>query len=87
MRNVTIVTQRVDGRGGINPRFAGADLVRLDGELMLITTDGRFNIPKRVFDKYSIRNRNGRKSIAVGFTTQRNGVVYAKVAGLKKDLQ
>jgi hypothetical protein len=54
---------------------------------MLITTDGRFNIPKRVFDKYSIRNRNGRKSIAVGFTTQRNGVVYAKVAGLKKDLQ
>lgn len=86
MKNVTIVTQRIDGRGGAYPTWNG-NYVNVDGELLTVTSDGRFNIPQRVFDKYAVRNRNGRKSIAIGFTAKRNGVVYAKVAGLKKDLQ
>jgi hypothetical protein len=86
VRNVITVTQRCDGRGGAYPTWNSANLVKLDDEYCLVTTDGRFNIPRRVFEKYSVKAKNGRKFIAIAFTAVRNGVVYTRVAGTKKEL-
>lgn len=76
-----IVSQRIDGRGGIKPfgtygtNQAGSKvdigLQNKNGspKLMTVTKDGRVNIPKSVFDKVGIKGKDGRKRISITFST------------------
>lgn len=70
-----IVTARADGRGGIKPfgkygkKQAGA-MVQIGDKKYKVTKDGRVNIPKRVMNNYGVTGKDGRKRIAINFSTK-----------------
>jgi len=70
-----IVRARTDGRGGVKPfgtfskHQAGA-MVQMGNREYKVTKDGRVNIPKKIMDKYGVSGKDGRKRIAINFSTK-----------------
>jgi hypothetical protein len=80
------VNQRSDGRGGIRPfgtfgkEQAGAKVTIGDKQLT-VTSDGRVNIPKAVFDKYGTDAGNGRKTVGITFSSSKGKEGWKDVKG------
>jgi len=69
-----LVVARSDGRGGVRPfgnygaRQAGAK-VWIGDRRLTVGRDGRVNIPKAIMDEYGSVGADGRKRVAVTFSS------------------
>lgn len=85
-----IVTQRIDGRGGIKPfgTFKGGQQgagVMIGDKTYKVTSDGRVNIPKSIMDKFGVEGSDGRKRVTIHFSAGKGKEGWKDVsAAIKK---
>lgn len=82
-----IVRERNDGRGGIKPfgsyskEQAGAT-VKIGAKTYKVTSDGRLNIPAKIMKDYGVMGNDGRRRIAITFTSEAGKKGWQKLTGM-----
>ena len=96
MREVIVRARAKDGRGGIRPfgtygkhqwrKGKGGAWVEIGRKRYKVTTDGRVNIPKKIMDKWGITGEDGRKRIAIDFSSKQSTGKKGEESNHWKDL-